>query len=416
MEYFMENNSISFIGEYIDGKRNGYSQIYELLPNGTTRLQYDGILKNGMYQGIGTLYYDGLMYHGDFEKGKFNGRGNIFNDKGITIYSGTFRNGKFNGNGKLLSFDEFDYIISSYIGEFQNGIFSGKGTYQHFCQDTAVIKKYEGTFLKNQIVSGTLYINSSLIYQGEFRKNRYHGYGILSIPTNQIYVGYFKDGLRHGNGIIYNFDNLEIVCSGKFVKNCFQNRDIEYYKLDMNIEKLIDCSQKTIWFLNTTSRKTIEFYYKKKQYPFPNNKSKRQLIQKILQFRFIEKSLATNSNHLYHKITKESLVLYSKYHKIIYKSNNKLGIWNSLFQSRHIENEEDEAKYDFFGTEITIPVLANDSHIYDKTSLDKLFEQNMKVSLHNNIEINSYETLSEIQHIPEKVDLFHPYKNIMTNN
>ena len=109
---------------------------------------------------------------------------------------------------------------------------------------------------------------------------------------------------------------------------------------------------------------------------------------------------------MYKKIKKSSLISYLNHHDIQFEAKNKKKIWKALLQYRENEVKEDESKFDFFGNEIIDPVLANDSHIYDKKSLDELLERNIKVSIHNNIEICTYETFENVKNIPSKAKLF----------
>ena len=416
-EYFMSNLSqISFMGHYKDGKRHGICKLYTLFKprNGPSRflLQYEGVMENNKYHGEGKLFDEEkkIMYIGSFVNGFLFGWGKVCSlINGMEIYHGFFKKGKYDGQGiLLLGIDDTDYVTSRYEGEFKDGKMHGKGCLFENSDDQLHLKMFEGEFKNNQIRNGTLYLNNVIFYEGNFLNFKFHGYGVLISSSEDIYVGFFKDGLKHGNGIIFNLVSLELICSGKFIKNIFQNEDSEFHKLEMKIEAYLNSSKGTnSLFLKKVTQKSLQNYYIRKNYPtLPENKNKYNIFDSILQFRFIEKSLATKSDYLYKKIKKSSLISYLNHHDIQFEAKNKKKIWKALLQYRENELKEDESKFDFFGNEIIDPVLANDSHIYDKKSLDELLERNIKVSIHNNIEICTYETFENVKNIPSKAKFF----------
>lgn len=420
-EYFMSNLSqISFMGHYKNGKRNGICKLYTILKteNEPSRfvLQYEGVMENNKYHGEGKLFDEKkkIMYIGNFVNGYLSGWGKVRSlINGMEIYHGNFKKGKYDGEGiLLLGIDDTDYVTSKYEGEFKDGKMHGKGCFFEISDDHLHSKTFKGQFKNNQIRNGTLYLNNVIFYEGGFLKFKFHGYGVLIGSSDDIYVGFFKDGLKHGNGIIFNLYSLELICSGKFINNIFQNEDSEFHKLEMKIENYMNSRKESLSiFLKKVTQKTLQNYYIRKNYPMlSENKNKYNIFHSILQFRFIEKSLATKSDYLYKKIKKSSLISYLNHHHIQFESNNKKKIWKTLLEYRENELKEDEFKFDFFGNEILDPVLANDSHIYDKKSLDEILERNIKVSIHNNIEIKSYELYETVHNIPSKAKLFEPFR------
>ena len=80
-------------GEYKDGKMNGNIQEYL---NGF--LLYDGEIKNDMYDGKGTLYYnesDQVKYRGKFKDNLYDGKGTLYDESGEVIYNGKWKNGDY---------------------------------------------------------------------------------------------------------------------------------------------------------------------------------------------------------------------------------------------------------------------------------------------------------------------------------
>ena len=70
---------------------------------------------------------------------------------------------------------------SYYIGEFSDGYRAGKG------------KLFDK--------------NGKLIYEGDYKLNKYHGKGALYLKTKK-YIGDFVGGKKHGKGKLYNRNDL----------------------------------------------------------------------------------------------------------------------------------------------------------------------------------------------------------------
>ena len=64
---------------------------------------YKGYFQNDEFHGSGILEMKGSRYEGNFEEGKYAGRGkaHIKSQNGSIDYEGDFRNGLFDGNGKI---------------------------------------------------------------------------------------------------------------------------------------------------------------------------------------------------------------------------------------------------------------------------------------------------------------------------
>ena len=72
--------------------------------------KYIGPLLNGLRHGKGKVYYKkngNIKYEGEFVNGKYEGYGEIFNEDGKVKYKGYFKNNKYEGNGKLFG-NDFD--------------------------------------------------------------------------------------------------------------------------------------------------------------------------------------------------------------------------------------------------------------------------------------------------------------------
>ena len=61
-------------------------------------LLYDGEIKNDMYDGKGTLYYnesDQVKYRGKFKDNLYDGKGTLYDESGEVIYNGKWKNGDY---------------------------------------------------------------------------------------------------------------------------------------------------------------------------------------------------------------------------------------------------------------------------------------------------------------------------------
>lgn len=103
-------------GNWKNGELEGQSIVYEVgnyvyaegtfksgVPNGKVkllypymdRISYTGNMKNGEFDGKGTLYYETgqIKYKGDFKNGQYSGNGTLYNEDGSIVHKGKFKNG-----------------------------------------------------------------------------------------------------------------------------------------------------------------------------------------------------------------------------------------------------------------------------------------------------------------------------------
>ena len=72
------------------------------------------------------------------------------------------------------------------------------------------------------------------LYEGEWAKDKFNGFGKEGLPNGNIYEGYFKNGLRHGEGLMEYTKQRGTVADGKYqgewVEGKYNGRGKEKYK------------------------------------------------------------------------------------------------------------------------------------------------------------------------------------------
>ncbi len=174
--------SIKYIGEFKDGRYNGYGAEFVGADEYT-----DGYDSYGdFYSNLPVMNY--IEYEGYFEDGERKGDGiEIYCDAGSLL-------GRIDGNYQLE--DVFDQLVKEinyffYIGSFKDGTYDGN------------IK---------------IYFAGVLAYEGECKKGSITGTGTqyFSDPVGQVqYKGDFVNGNYNGEGTLYD-ESGKIIHKGKF--------------------------------------------------------------------------------------------------------------------------------------------------------------------------------------------------------
>ena len=138
-------NSLYFEGEYLNGKL--WNCKYSL---------YDEVYKLEQGKGFFCDYDKENIYIGEYLNGERNGKGKEY-WKGNLIFEGEYLNGKRNGKGKEYFDDKLEFE-----GEYLNGKRKGKG--KDYYYDGTL--SFEGKYLDNERWKGILYdFNGNIIYE-----------------------------------------------------------------------------------------------------------------------------------------------------------------------------------------------------------------------------------------------------------
>ena len=206
-------------------------------------IYYYGKVKDNKPDGFGVLSHgeidlnqlntiQGIMYAGNFSKGRFDGYGAQFNE---TYRSQEQDVDSLIGAGKLdESYRELaEVYLHSYViydGQWKKGEMNGKGNAFTSMADRSnpVREGYWGgscyptklfvTTVKDDKCSDTTqeYQYGFLIYDGEMKKNYRHGEGVSYYYSGQKkYDGQWSYDNYHGSGKLYD-ENGELVYSGKW--------------------------------------------------------------------------------------------------------------------------------------------------------------------------------------------------------
>ena len=146
---------------------------------------------------------DGSIYEGEYKNGKPHGHGTMTSSDNKAIYDGEWKNGMRHGNGKLIITDKFNYT-----GPFEKDYFSGTG----------------GVFCDNK----------GNIYDGDFEKGKFDGYGHYKMSSGDTYIGEFKEGLFNGKGQ-YN-DKDGNVFDGEFKNRKKEDQNMLIKKTGEKVE------------------------------------------------------------------------------------------------------------------------------------------------------------------------------------
>jgi len=245
-EYRWSSGAV-YRGYWHQDRMHGEGELHS--PNGDV---YKGPFRNGSKCGKGVLKGRGLeRYEGDFDDDRFNGTGKYVYPNG-DIYKGSFVHGLRQGQGEqdFRALEEHysgewladkrhgqgtlvyrnDYLRRlQYEGQWANDMKCGRGvlTFAHEGYYKGEFKddlyhgegellfengdEFKGVFERGNMLRGRMkYLETDIVYDGEFLSDRPHGAGKMRKLDGSVYQGEFENGLRHGfaqlrlqNGDVY---------------------------------------------------------------------------------------------------------------------------------------------------------------------------------------------------------------------
>ena len=209
--YYENSSYIKFDGMFKEG-----NYIKGVLYHIYGYKKYDGEFNNNKYEGIGILYYENskkIFSRGTFKEGEII-NGLLFDIDGKKIYEGEIRNNipKEGKNYKLYKLNGY----LKYDGDVLDYSYHGNGK---IYEDKNILI-FDGIFNKGDKVKGIFYENNEKKYEGEFKNDKFNGFGKLYILDDEnnnylYYEGYFIDMEISGKGIKY-YKNGSKKIEGKF--------------------------------------------------------------------------------------------------------------------------------------------------------------------------------------------------------
>lgn len=224
----------SYVGNFVDGKRNGEGVIFDEVGE-LHRVEFkdDKVI---LVLSPSKLDYEGAVY----ENGIKDGKGKITFKSGAE-YVGELKDGKFNGKGEVTIFDSNTNVKRIWRCDDWNNGNLGKVIERFIIDGQAVYYRLENTITKNHIViqdgmkgfisqgsfvenwkmigyyyTGEIYISKTSqvyfkgkgkitfadgdTYNGEFKDDLRNGYGVFIGKNGDKYEGYYKDGKQNGKG------------------------------------------------------------------------------------------------------------------------------------------------------------------------------------------------------------------------
>ena len=195
LKEFFNDGKIYFEGEYKNGERNGKGKQYqENFKPVTHSLEYEGEYLNGKKNGYGKLFYlgpntfEGVFLNDSFLKGKAK-----THERRGCDFEGEYLNGK-KRKGKIIRANYFNRKIM-FEGEYKDGIiWQGQGYDPHGNKDFE-IKNGKGIF--------KIY-EEKLIFEGEYNNGNINGKVIAYGYFDEKFEGFYLNGKKSGKGKEYD--------------------------------------------------------------------------------------------------------------------------------------------------------------------------------------------------------------------
>ncbi len=158
----------------------------------STGERYVGEYAEGQRHGLGTyIWPNGDVYIGEFKNNVFHGLGTKFSSRGVILQQGTWQRGQF-----ARSTATAQGVDNSYQGDKQIDPPHGISALAACNPGQAKLHCYGLEFYGKEHGS----------YRGEFKREKYDGFGVYFLNNRLHFSGYYRNGLREGLGILFHSD------------------------------------------------------------------------------------------------------------------------------------------------------------------------------------------------------------------
>lgn len=221
--YVELSDQIDFSGIFKNGEKVYYPYDNEYYYNTRDyKIEFHGDPAKTKTDSSIKVYYLGgnIFYEGGWKNNQMNGKGTVYYLNGTPKIEGEFKNGELDGAGKKY----YDNGQLEQEGTFNEGKLDGKSKLYHKNGNLKADGNYEdGTLLGEAKV---YYENGNLHYEGDFDQGwlkewGMYGDGVEYYENGKIkYQGVFKANKYHGKGTLYN-DQGQIIQEGTWDDGIF---------------------------------------------------------------------------------------------------------------------------------------------------------------------------------------------------
>lgn len=241
-------------------------------PDGST---YEGALRNGLFQGIGTrTYTSGAKYTCMYQKGKRQGKGKFDDGKG-NVYEGMYRNDMCHGKGTRTWPDG-----RSFAGEWKENHATGKGSEKRPRADNAAeVDEYMGDFVDGiREGKGKMVYHEGHAYDGEWCKGARQGKGTFTWKESKEdlqearFEGRFEKGVPAYGQVAFGATGISVAYPG----------EIQVVPAGAWMETLAASARK--WWESESERKPKEAFKAEvpEKFPFADESKKHLMVSQCL--------------------------------------------------------------------------------------------------------------------------------------
>jgi hypothetical protein len=138
----------------------------------------------------------------------------IIHHENGSYYKGPLVNGLYNGRGYFHD----SMANMTFVGYYLDGMKHGTGSYTSDSQhNSSPDYIYDGEWSYDKREGHGQLITKHIKYSGNFKNDKYHGYGVYCDQDSTVYCGDWERGMKHGTGQI-TFKNGNSF-TGDFIKD-----------------------------------------------------------------------------------------------------------------------------------------------------------------------------------------------------